>query len=254
VTWDPQQYAVYEEERSRPFHELVDRIGATAPRRVVDLGCGQGTLTQALLQRWPTAWVEGIDSSPEMIASAAVGTGVDLRVADIADWAPSDDTDVVVSNAALQWVPGHPDLLRRWAKAVPEDGWLAWQVPGNFGSPSHRLMRELAESPRWARRLGGVLRHSDAVLEPDRYAQLLVDEGMSADVWESTYQHVLVGQDPVLEWVRGTALRPLLAVLVPTDAARFERDYAAALRSAYPAVDGTTLFAFRRIFCVGHKP
>ena len=254
MAWDPQQYAVYEHERSRPFYELVTRIGAISPRRVVDLGCGQGTLTEDLLRRWPTALVEGIDSSPEMIAGAPVGTGVELRIADIADWTPSDDTDVVVSSAALQWVPGHPDLLHRWAKALPRGGWLAWQVPGNFGTPSHRLMRELAESPRWARRLEGVLRNSDAVLEPDRYAQLLVDEGMSADVWETTYQHVLAGENPVLEWVRGTALRPLLAALTPTDAARFERDYAAALRSAYPAVDGTTLFAFRRIFCVGTKP
>lgn len=254
MAWDPQVYVRYEGERSRPFHELVDRIGVTSPRRVVDLGCGQGTLTHDLLRRWPGAVVEGIDSSPEMIASWPVGTGVDLQVADIADWAPSQDTDVVVSNAALQWVPGHPDLLRRWARGLPDGAWLAWQVPGNFGNPSHRLMRELAESPRWARRLDGVLGHPDAVLEPDRYAQLLVDEGMSADVWETTYQHVLVGDNPVLEWVRGTALRPLLAALIPTDAARFERDYAAALRSAYPARDGTTMFAFRRIFAVGTKP
>jgi trans-aconitate 2-methyltransferase len=254
MPWDPAQYALYPDERGRPFHELVARIGATAPRRVVDLGCGTGALTRFLLERWPDARVEGIDSSAEMINEGPAGAGVQLRVADIAAWAPSPDTDVVVSNAALQWVPGHADLLRRWAGQLPSGAWLAWQVPGNFANPSHRLMREMADSARWERRLEGVLRHEDAVLEPDRYARLLLAAGLSADVWESTYQHVLVGPDPVFEWVRGTGLRPVLAALGPADAARFERDYAAALRAAYPSVDGVTLFPFRRIFAVGAKP
>lgn len=254
MDWDPAQYAVYQDERGRPFDELVRRIGALAPRAVVDLGCGPGTLTRSLLHRWPQAQVTGIDSSPDMVAAAAPDSGVLVRLGDITDWAPSPDIDVVLSNAALQWVPGHPDLLRRWAGQLSPGAWLAWQVPGNFASPSHRLMREMADSPRWSRRLDGVLRHSDAVLEPDRYAGLLLDAGLSADVWESTYQHVLTGPDAVLEWMRGTGLRPVLAALTPTDAERFERDYATALCAAYPSVDGRTLFPFRRIFAVGHKP
>jgi trans-aconitate 2-methyltransferase len=164
------------------------------------------------------------------------------------------DADVVLSNALLQWVPRHAELIRGWAAALPPGGWLAFQVPGNFASPSHQLMRELAVSPRWHDQLDGVLRHDDAVREPHDYAQLLMESGLTADVWETTYLHVLSGDDPVLNWVRGTGLRPVLDALSPQDATEFERDYSAALRAAYPHdAAGRTLFPFRRIFAVGQK-
>jgi trans-aconitate 2-methyltransferase len=251
--WDPEQYGRFASERDRPFLDLVARVGASAPRRVVDLGCGPGALTGLLAQRWPNASVEGIDSSPEMIAAASA-SGVTFRVGDIESWRPSPGTDVVVSNAAFQWVPTHRSLLRDWAAALPSGGWLAWQVPGNFDSPSHALMRSLAESPRWKDRLGGVLRHEDPVDSPSQYATLLLDLGWDADAWETTYVHVLPGTHPVLEWVRGTGLRPVLAVLTAEERAEFEASLAALLRDAYPPGPAGTLFPFRRIFCVGHKP
>jgi trans-aconitate 2-methyltransferase len=251
--WDPEQYGRFARERDRPFLDLVARVGASAPRRVVDLGCGPGALTGLLAQRWPNASVDGIDSSPEMIAAASA-SGVTFRVGDIESWRPSPDTDVVVSNAAFQWVPTHRSLLRDWAAALPSGGWLAWQVPGNFDSPSHALMRSLAESPRWKDRLGGVLRHEDPVDSPSQYATLLLDLGWDADAWETTYVHVLPGTHPVLEWVRGTGLRPVLAVLSAEERAEFEASFAALLRDAYPPGLAGTLFPFRRIFCVGHKP
>jgi trans-aconitate 2-methyltransferase len=254
VKWDPRQYDRFSDERGRPFYDLVDRVGASEPSRVVDLGCGPGTLTASLRLRWPAAAIEGIDSSPEMIEQASELPDCDFAIGDIATWSPGrTGPDVIISNAALQWVPGHAELLRTWAAALPVDGWLAWQVPANFDAPSHLLMRELAESPRWASQLSGVLRHSDAVLEPSAYAELLLAAGLEADIWETTYLHLLSGSDPVLEWVRGTGLRPVLAALGPVDGAEFERDYAAALRTAYPPVGDVTLFPFRRIFCVGHK-
>jgi trans-aconitate 2-methyltransferase len=253
MQWDPVKYNAFGDERSRPFVDLIARIDASAPRHVVDLGCGPGTLTAMLAARWPRAKVEGIDSSPEMIDAARRISGVTFRIGDVAQWQPAADTDVVVSNAVLQWVPDHVALTQKWAAALPADAWLAWQVPGNFGSPSHVLMRSLAESPRWAPLLSGVLRHHDAVASPDRYAKLLLDAGLSADVWEATYLHVLSGPDPVLEWVRGTGLRPILAALAPDEQAAFEIEYAAALRRAYPATEHGTLFPFRRIFAVGHK-
>jgi trans-aconitate 2-methyltransferase len=253
MAWDPQVYARFADERGRPFHELIGPIGASAPRRVVDLGCGSGRLTAVLAQRWPDAVVEGIDSSPEMVAASP--PGVSLSVGDVRDWAMPADTDVVVSNATLQWIPEHTDLLRRWARDLPAGGWLAWQVPGNFAAPSHVIMRSLAESPRWRPRLAGVLRHSDAVASPVQYACVLLDAGMAADVWETTYLHVLTGDDPVLEWVRGTGLRPVLDVLSDEEAGEFCTEYARSLRVAYPPrPDGTVVFAFRRIFAVGYKP
>jgi trans-aconitate 2-methyltransferase len=251
VRWDPQQYGRFGDERARPFLDLVGRIGATAPRRVVDLGCGPGTLTALLAARWPAALVEGIDSSAEMIATAAPGERLTFRVGDVASWVPPPDADVVVSNATLQWVPAHRELLASWASALPTDGWLAFQVPGNFDAPSHTLMRSLASSPRWAASWR-VWRH-DPVGTPSEYAELLLAAGLVADVWETTYVHVLTGPDPVLQWVRGTALRPIMAALPAADYAQFEDEFGQQLRDAYPATEGGTLFPFRRIFAVGHR-
>ena len=144
---------------------------------MVDLGCGSGELTATLAQRWPAATVRGLDASAEMIerAAALAGGRLSFTLADAADFDASG-TDVLVSNALLQWVPGHQALLRSWAGQLNAGGWLAFQVPANFGSPSHRLMRELAGSDRWRDRLAGVLRH-DVVAEPAEYLELLVDVG-----------------------------------------------------------------------------
>lgn len=257
MRWDPDQYARYADERGRPFADLLARVAAPAPRRVVDLGCGPGNLTVTLAGRWPGAAVEGVDSSAEMIgrASAAGYDRVEFRVGDVREWTMPADCDLLVSNAVLQWVPGHEALLRSWAAALPAGGWLAFQVPGNFDSPSHTLLRELASSPRWAPLIGpGVLRHHDAVATPADYATLLLDAGLRVDVWETTYLHLLAGPDPVLEWMRGTGLRPVLGALATDDAARFEAEYAAALPAAYPPTEHGTVLEYRRIFAVAHKP
>ncbi len=260
MKWDPAQYLHHGDERARPFFDLVDRIGADRPRLVVDLGCGPGQLTSQLRHRWPDARIHGLDSSAEMIAAAGsaasteTGAGVSFAVGDISQWQPDPDTDVVISNAALQWVPGHRELIRRWTADLGPGAWLAFQVPGNFDAPSHRLMRELAESDSWRESLSGVLRHGDAVDDAPGYASLLLDCGWSADAWETTYVHVLPGDDPVVDWVRGTGLRPVLGALEPAAAAEFEAEYAALLRRAYPRRAEGTLFPFRRIFCVGRAP
>jgi trans-aconitate 2-methyltransferase len=254
MRWDPAEYGRFGDERSRPFFDLVDRVGAAAPRRVIDLGCGSGELTATLARRWPTAVVEGIDSSPEMIAACPPVPGLRFSVQDVADWSPPADADVVVSNAVLQWVPSHRALLASWAAGLPSGGWLAFQVPGNFDSPSHALMRRLAATPRWEPRLTGVLRHHDAVASPQEYATLLLDCGMRVDAWETTYLHLLAGEDPVLGWLRGTGLRPVLAALSPDEAEQFQGEFAAALRSAYPATPHGTFLPYRRIFVVAQKP
>jgi trans-aconitate 2-methyltransferase len=253
VQWDPAQYGRFANERNRGFLDLTARIEATAPRHVVDVGCGSGYLTGLLAKRWPGAVVEGIDSSPEMIAAAAGVAGVSFSVGDAVDWQPGSDVDVVVSNAALQWVPRHQQLMSQWAAALAAGGWLAVAVPGNFKSPSHSLMRSLAEGERWAPGLRNVIDHSDWAGTPESYARVLLEAGLVADVWESTYLHVLQGQDPLLEWLRGTSLRPLLAELSPSDAEEFTTELAARLRRAYPPGPHGTLFDFRRIFAVGRK-
>lgn len=259
--WDPGTYLHFNDFRERPFFDLTARIGAVVPSRVVDLGCGPGNLTATLARRWPAAQVVGLDNSTEMILAARethaprVGKapGLSFTVADIADWEPAPGTDVVVSNAALQWVPKHRALLSRWLAALHPGAWLGVQVPGNFNSPSHVIMRELAASAQWRKQLDGVLRHDDAVGEPAEYQELFLDAGARVEVWETTYLHLLQGRDPVLDWVRGTGLRPVLAALGPADGQKFEQEYAARTRQAYPAGPHGTIFPFRRIFMVGEK-
>lgn len=245
--WDPAKYLAFADHRSRPFHELVARIAATAPRRVVDLGCGPGNLTETLALRWPDAVIEASDSSAEMVG-AARARGLDAHVADVADWKPAPDTDVVVTNAVLQWVPGHPDLLRRWMGELPSGAWLAMQVPGNFDGPSHQLLRELAATT-WRSELDGVLRDESPVLDPAGYADVLAVS--QVDAWETTYLQRLEGEDAVLEWITGTALRPVRAALDDERWAAFRAELAPLLREAYPVrSDGSTWFPFRRIFAV----
>ncbi|MGH3745381.1 MAG: trans-aconitate 2-methyltransferase [Mycobacteriales bacterium] len=252
MQWDPQQYGRYADERGRPFFDLVRRIGATAPQSVLDVGCGSGELTATLRARWPGATVRGVDSSTEMIGAGRTAAGVELTVRRAQDVSAAG-VDVLVSNAALQWVPEHLDLLPRWARELEPGGWLAFQVPANFDAPSHRLMREVAATPRWRERLDGVLRAAP-VEPPATYLDLLTGAGMSVDAWQTDYLHVLPGDDPVLAWVRGTGLRPVLGALDDAAAAEFEAEYAELLRQAYPRRAYGTVFSFRRTFVVARKP
>jgi trans-aconitate 2-methyltransferase len=245
-TWDPERYLTYADERGRPFVELVARVGAESPASVVDLGCGPGNLTETLATRWPNAVLEAFDSSPEMV-EAARSRGLDAHVADATTWTPAPDTDVVITNAVLQWLPTHPDLLRRWVTELPPGAWLAMQVPGNFRDPSHALVRAQIEQG-WST-LSDLLRDQIPVLDPAGYADLL--EGCDVDAWETTYLQRLEGADAVLEWITGTALRPIRARLDDEAWTAFRAELAPKLDEAYPRrPDGTTWFPFRRVFAV----
>lgn len=250
--WDPSKYLSFSDHRERPVHDLLSRIDDAPARRVVDLGCGAGNLTPLLARRWPNAVVEATDSSPEMV-EAARARGIDARLQDVRDWRPRSDTDVVLCNAVLQWVPEHVDLLRQWLPLLPEGAWFTFQVPGNFDSPSHVLARELAAEPEWQGRVGDV-RRPDVVLTPTGYADVVADLGLAVDAWESVYLHRLQGEDPVLEWISGTALRPVRAALDDEGWNRFRAQLAPRLREAYPQrSDGTTWFPFRRILVVARR-
>jgi len=258
--WDPVQYLSFATERSRPFYELAARIGASDPAFVVDLGCGPGQLTASLAERWPAADVLGIDSSAEMIRTAekahyggnALSGRLRFALGDVRDWKPDRPVDVVISNALLQWVPEHLELLPRWADSLAPDGWLAFQVPGNFDQPSHAILRELAASDRWRDRLAGAEFNRQAA-DPAQYLDLLARHGLAVDAWETTYLHVLQGPDPVTEWYKGTGLRPALSVLEPDEAQEFARQYGERARAAYPAASYGTVLPFRRVFVVGHR-
>ncbi len=261
--WDPERYLSYADERGRPFVELLARVGADAPRRVVDLGCGPGSLTRLLARRWPQASVLGLDSSPQMVEQARQVEGIDAQVADIAAWATADAdgdgglVDVLVSNAALQWVPGHLDLLPALLDRVAPGGWFAMQVPGNFDEPSHTIRRDLAGEPRFAPHTQGVAVPSSH--DPEVYLRVLQEQGCTVDAWETTYLHVLPGAragdpDPVFTWVSGTGARPTLQALPDGLREEFEAEFRRRLREAYPDEGYGVVLPFRRIFAVAHKP
>jgi trans-aconitate 2-methyltransferase len=254
-TWDPDRYLTYADERGRPFVDLISRIDAAAPRRVVDLGCGPGNLTALLARRWPDASVIGLDSSPEMIETArsSVAGGIGFEVADLRDWSPPEPVDVLVSNATLQWVPGHLGLLPSLVAAVAPGGWFAFQVPGNFDEPSHTIRRDLAALPAYAAHAAGAA-HPDSH-DPADYYDALAALGCTVDAWETTYLHVLRGPDPVFTWVSATGARPTLQALPDDLRPRFEAAFKERLAAAYPTrPDGTVLLPFRRVFVVAQVP
>lgn len=261
TTWDPKQYLRFESERARPFTDLVNRIEGPPPETVVDLGCGPGNMTAELSDRWPDARVTGIDNSAQMIARASELTRpgrLEFHEGDLTEWQPDAPVDVIVSAATLQWVPGHLELLPRFLGFLAPGGCLAFQVPGNFSSHSYVVVRELALSDRWQERLGGAVASFASSHEPAVYLRTLLDTSGTewADVWETTYLHQLSGPDPVLEWVKSTALRPLLDLLQdrPGDQEEFLAAYAASLRASYPKDRaGRTIFPFRRIFGIARS-
>jgi trans-aconitate 2-methyltransferase len=256
VRWDPEVYNQYADERGRPFVELLTRVRVEQADAVVDLGCGPGNLTALLAERWPEAEVVGVDNSTDMIESARAFATDRLRFVpgDLRDWRPDDRVDVVVANAALHWVPGHVRRIGEFAGWLRPGGALAFQVPDNFAEPSHALLHELRVSPRWRATLGEGADRTAGVEQPQRYLQALVDAGLQPDVWQTTYLHVLPGDDAALEWVRGTALRPVLSLLDSREQDEFVAAYGAALGAAYPRREFGTVFPFRRTFAVGHRP
>ena len=252
-TWDPDRYLHFSEERSRPFSDLLAHVGAEEPARVVDLGCGPGQLTATLAEKWPHAEILGIDSSGAMIEASAAHASAHVRfeVGDIRRWRPAEPADVLISNAALQWVPGHRELLPSLVESLAPGGWFAFQVPGNFDEPSHRLLHELAADPRFAEATRQVERPSASAAAT--YLADLSALGCQVDAWETTYLHVLEGPDPVFTWISGTGARPVLQALSAPEREVFESEYKALLRDAYPTRDFGVLLPFRRVFVVAQK-
>jgi trans-aconitate 2-methyltransferase len=263
-TWDPAQYLRHAAHRARPFPDLLARVPDLPgdPPRIADLGCGAGNVTALLAERWPTARITGYDNSPQMLERAQAHAGptaggghLDFAHADIATWEPAETFDLIVSNAALQWVEGHLDILPAHLDALAPGGTLAFQVPDNIDAPLHALMREVAATPRWKPLLGDVLRREDSVHTPEVYLDRLARAGCEPDVWQTTYFHLLHGEDPVLDWVKGTGLRPALTVLADDPEARdaFVTEYRDRLREVYPPRPYGTVLPFRRLFAVAHK-
>ncbi len=249
MEWNPALYERYRQLRERPGRDLLNAIPDIDARSAIDLGCGTGYLTRQLADRFADAAVTGLDSDDAMLAkAAATPSRVRWQKADIGDWRPLASVDLVFSNAALHWVPDHPTLFARLAGHLSPDGILAVQMPDNFAAPSHLLLKDLAQQDRWRDALAGALDHG-VVLSAADYWRILRPHCRTIDIWHSDYLQVLAGDDPVLAWVSGSALLPVMTHLSVVQAADFTEAYRMALRDAYPRqIDGSTLFPFRRIF------
>jgi len=250
MTWSPGQYLRFAGPRLRPAADLLARVPLDVPGRVFDLGCGTGATTALLAARFPRARITGIDSSGEMLAAArAEHPGLSFEEHDIAAFSPSAPADLVFSNAALQWLPGHERLMPTLMGCVKGGGVLAVQVPRVEASPRVAVLHELADDPRWRDRLVPLL--FPGALDPAAYYGLLAPLAAAVDIWETEYLHVLEGDNPVVEWSVGSAAAPLVAALNEEERTEFLARYRARMGAAYPRrPDGRTLLPFRRLFLV----
>lgn len=249
--WSADRYLQFEAERTRPARDLVAQIPVGAVRSAVDLGCGPGNSTAVLLERFPDAAVLGIDNSPDMLARARQRLpGVRFEAADIASWADPGPFDLLLANAALQWVPDHEQLFPALLHRLAPGGCLAVQMPDNLDEPSHRLMRDVAAEPPFREVLAEAAGSRVPRHPADWYWRLLRRAGARrVDVWRTTYHHPLRGAAGVVDWLGSTGLRPYLAPLRKAERADFLGRYEAAVAAAYPAeADGTLLLAFPRLF------
>ncbi len=269
-SWDPDHYLRYEDDRLQPARDLLARIALQEPRRIVDLGCGTGNATRLLQRRWPDSQLVGLDSSQEMLDQARQQrSDIEWRLGDISDFRgrsssegglDSDDApDLLFSNAALHWLPNHRELFPRLLEQLHPGGTLAVQMPLSYDLPSHTAMRELLAEPHADGEplADDELRNALSrrpVESPEFYYRLLRPLCSRLWIWSTEYLHVLEGEDPVLDWVSSTGLRPVLRGLTTLRRDAFLDRYRTRLRELYRTeADGRVLFPFRRLFLVGHR-
>ncbi|MBV8106226.1 MAG: trans-aconitate 2-methyltransferase [Hyphomicrobiales bacterium] len=254
MSWSAAQYVKFEEERTRPVRDLVQRIPNDRVARAADIGCGPGNSTEVLRERYPEARIVGVDSSPDMIDAARRRLpDVAFEVADIVGWADTG-FDIILANAVIQWIPGHEALLPALIGRLAAGGSLAVQTPDNLDEPSHRLMREVAAAGPWAAKLTSAADVRADRNDADWYFRLLRAHAPRVDIWRTTYFHPLAGARAIVEWLKGTGLRPFLDPLDAPEREAYLARYESEIAEAYPAEpDGTVLLPFPRLFFVATR-
>ena len=255
MTWSAAQYVKFEQERTRPVRDLVQRIPLAHVESAADIGCGPGNSTEVLRERYSQARIVGLDSSPDMIEAARKRLpDIAFEVADIREWRSTEPLDVILANAVLQWIPDHETLFPALIAKLGPGGALAVQMPDNLEEPSHRLMGEVASNGPWAAKLKDATRARTERHLADWYFRLLRPHAPHVDLWRTTYFHPLAGAHAVVEWLKGTGLRPFLDPLEESEREAFLGQYEAAIAKAYPAeTDGTVLLRFPRLFVVAAR-
>ncbi len=253
MSWSAKTYVAFEDERTRPVRDLLGALPPIDARSVTDLGCGPGNSTEVLATRYPGARVAGIDTSPDMIAAARRRLPqIEFAVDDVSRWQAPGPFDVILANAVLQWVPHHETLLPKLIGKLAPGGGLAVQMPDNLDTPAHRLMREVAENGPWAAKLAGASAARTSLPSVDRYYALLQPLCAKVDLWRTTYHHPLAGgPSAIVEWFKGSGLRPFVEPLDGAERDAYLARYTAAIADAYPSLaDGGVLLPFPRLFMV----
>lgn len=248
------QYVTFEDERTRPVRDLVAAIPNVEVYTAIDLGCGPANSTEVLVQRYPAAQVGGIDNSPDMIDAARRRLpNLAFEVASVETWESPKPLDVILANASLQWVPDHATLYPRLIQQLTPGGTLAVQTPDNFNEPGHRLLVEIAARDAWRDRFGDYERNPRE--SADWYYGMLRPHCSRVDVWRTTYYHALKGGiNGIVEWFKGSALRPYLERLNSKEQAAFLEEYTAEMAKAYTVYDdGVALLPFPRLFVMATR-
>jgi trans-aconitate 2-methyltransferase len=250
--WSARQYLKFEDERTRPPRDLLAQVPLDRAQRVVDLGCGPGNSTELLIERFPQAEVVGLDSSPDMLRQARARVpDCTFIEADLASWLPEQRTDLLFGNAVFQWVPDHTAVLRRLVGALPAGGVLAVQMPDNTDEPALVLMREIAARGPWADVLAEAAAARHELPRPEAYYDLLRPISARLDIWLTVYHHVMASPEAIVEWFKGSGLRPYISALHGPMRDEFVSAYTAAIAEAYPVrCDGKRLLRFPRLFIV----
>jgi trans-aconitate 2-methyltransferase len=247
--WNAHQYLKFEDERTRPPRDLLAQVPLRQVRNAFDLGCGPGNSTELLVERYPEATVMGLDSSKDMLRQARERLPRCVFVeADLATWTPREPVDLLFANAVFQWVPDHQMAMKRLIERLPPGGVLAAQMPDNTREPSHVLMQELAKS----RGLEDAARMD--LPSPESYYDLLKPLCRRVEIWHTIYNHVMAGPKAIVEWFKGSALRPFLSALDAPAAGDFLEEYTAEIARHYAVrSDGLTLLRFPRLFVVATR-
>ncbi|MFJ7109288.1 trans-aconitate 2-methyltransferase [Pseudomonas sp. NPDC098740] len=256
MSWSAKQYVAFEDERTRPARDLLAAIPAVEARSAIDIGCGPGNSTELLVDRFANAAVRGLDSSTDMIDAARKRLPqVQFDTADIDTWNENGPFDVIFANAVLQWLPDHAKLLPALASKLASGGSLAIQMPDNLNEPSHRLMREVAADGPWVGKLAGAAGQRTEMADASGYYSMLRAHCSRVDVWRTTYHHPLAGgASGVVEWFKGSGLRPFLDPLDEAERAQYLKQYQTAIELAYPPLaDGSVLLPFPRLFIVATR-
>ncbi len=254
--WNPNQQLKFTDERIQPAVDLASRIQLQKkPHKILDIGCGYGNSTHVLAQKFPHACIIGIDNSENTIqvaktASIDLDADLDFMICDATTGLPSLETnyDIVFSNAAIQWIPRHEELLKNMMGRLKEGGVMAVQTPLQEKHPLYQSIRTLLRNPKWKTVFPKNIQRQNN-LSPTEYATILSNIATKYHLWQTTYFHVLSAYRDIIEWFRTTHLRPFFSILPLEKHAEFEAELLEILSEAIiPLKNGNILLPFPRLF------